>query len=93
MPRRYHMYPDEFQVLNVLSTAGASILAVGYLIPLVYLIWSLRYGAPAGPNPWGAVGLEWQTPSPPPTENFAVTPVVTQPAYAYDLPEEEARVG
>ena len=32
MPRRYHMYPEEFQVLNVLSSAGASILAVGYLL-------------------------------------------------------------
>ena len=71
MPRRYHVYPEEFQVLNVLSTAGASILGVGYLLPLLYLIWSLRYGAIAPANPWGATGLEWQTPSPPPTENFA----------------------
>jgi cytochrome c oxidase subunit 1 len=88
MPRRYHTYPDEWQVLNVMSSAGASILAFGYLIPLVYLLWSLRYAPLAGPNPWGAVGLEWQTPSPPPTHNFAVTPVVTQPAYAYDIQEE-----
>ena len=44
MPRRYHAYPPEFQVLNVLSTAGASILALGYLLPLIYLLWSLRYG-------------------------------------------------
>jgi cytochrome c oxidase subunit 1 len=83
MPRRYHFYPAEFQVLNVMSSAGASILGVGYLIPMVYFIWSLRYGALAGPNPWGAKGLEWQTPSPPPTENFANTPVVTEAAYAY----------
>jgi cytochrome c oxidase subunit 1 len=93
MPRRYHTYPDEFQVLHVMSSAGASILAVGYLIPLVYLLWSLRYGALAGPNPWGAIGLEWQTPSPPPTDNFVTTPVVTQPAYAYDTPEEASHVG
>src|SRR6186713_1304135 len=83
MPRRYHAYPPEFQVLNVLSSAGASILGVGYLIPMVYLIWSLRYGALAGPNPWGATGLEWRTSSPPPTENFAETPVVTWDAYEY----------
>ncbi len=83
MPRRYHFYPDEFQVLNVLSTAGASILGVGYLIPTIYFIWSLRYGAPAGPNPWDAKGLEWHTTSPPPTENFSVTPVVEEEAYAY----------
>lgn len=92
MPRRYHMYPPEFQVLNVMSSAGASILAVGYLIPLVYLTWSLRYGALAGSNPWGATGLEWQTASPPPTENFEATPVVTQPAYAYGAFGEEGEV-
>ena len=83
MPRRYHFYPAEFQVLNVMSSAGASILGVGYLIPMLYFIWSLRYGALAGPNPWSAKGLEWQTPSPPPTENFTNTPVVTEEAYAY----------
>src|SRR6201991_1037439 len=64
MPRRYHVYPPEFQVLHVLSSAGASLLALGYLLPLVYLLWSLRYGEPAGPNPWGATGLEWTVPSP-----------------------------
>jgi cytochrome c oxidase subunit 1 len=83
MPRRYAVYPEEFQVLNVMSSAGASILGVGYLIPLIYLIWSMRYGPPAGPNPWGARGLEWETPSPPPTENFEEIPVVTEEAYNY----------
>jgi cytochrome c oxidase subunit 1 len=83
MPRRYHAYPAEFQVLNVMSTAGASILAVGYLVPMVYLIWSLLYGKAAGANPWKATGLEWTTPSPPPTENFFQAPVVTEDAYAY----------
>jgi cytochrome c oxidase subunit 1 len=83
MPRRYHAYPPEFQVLNVMSTAGASILGVGYMIPLIYLIWSLRYGAVAGANPWLAKGLEWQTSSPPPTDNFEVAPVVSEEAYAY----------
>ncbi|MFY9530617.1 MAG: cbb3-type cytochrome c oxidase subunit I [Candidatus Acidiferrales bacterium] len=88
MPRRYAVYPPEFQVLNVLSSAGASILGVGYLIPLVYFIWSMRYGPVAGPNPWKAKGLEWQTPSPPPTENFEETPIVTEEAYAYaPIPE------
>jgi len=83
MPRRYHTYPPEFQVLNVMSSAGASILGVGYLLPLIYLIWSLRYGLIAGPNPWHATGLEWQTPSPPPTDNFKETPVVTDEPYNY----------
>ena len=83
MPRRYHFYPEEFQILNVMSTAGASILGVGYLIPLIYLLWSLRYGQLASANPWNATGLEWKTPSPPPTENFAKTPIVTEEAYEY----------
>jgi cytochrome c oxidase subunit I len=88
MPRRYHVYPPEFQMLNVLSTAGATILGLGYVIPVLYLLWSLFKGQPAGDNPWGATGLEWQTPSPPPTFNFDKTPVVTEEAYAYDsLPE------
>jgi len=83
MPRRYAVYPQEFQVLNVMSSAGASILGIGYLIPLIYLIWSMRYGPAAGPNPWGARGLEWEVPSPPPTENFEEIPVVTEEAYNY----------
>ncbi|RPI24956.1 MAG: cytochrome c oxidase subunit I, partial [Chloroflexota bacterium] len=70
MPRRYAAYPEEFQVLNVMSTAGASILAVGYLLPLAYLLWSMRNAPFAPPNPWGASGLEWTTTSPPPVENF-----------------------
>ena len=44
MPRRYWQYPPEFQVLNVLSTAGSTILAVGYVLPMVYFLWSMRYG-------------------------------------------------
>jgi len=88
MPRRYHMYPPEFQVLNVLSSAGATILGIGYLIPFVYLIWSLRHGKNAGANPWRACGLEWQTSSPPPVHNFAEAPVVTDEPYTYR--EEEA---
>jgi cytochrome c oxidase subunit I len=84
MPRRYHSYPPEFQVLNVLSTAGASILALGYLLPTIYLIWSLKYGAIAGANPWHAAGLEWTVQSPPPVENFSETPIVDFEAYDYD---------
>jgi cytochrome c oxidase subunit 1 len=87
MPRRYHAYPEEFQVLNVMSSAGASILGVGYLIPMIYFIWSLKYGALASPNPWGATGLEWRTPSPPPTENFKETPMVNEGPYEYSIRE------
>jgi cytochrome c oxidase subunit 1 len=83
MPRRYHAYPPEFQVLNVLSTAGASVLAIGYLLPAIYLVWSLKYGKVAGPNPWQAAGLEWTVQSPPLTENFVEVPIVDFEAYNY----------
>jgi cytochrome c oxidase subunit 1 len=84
MPRRYYEYPAEFQVLNVMSTAGASILAIGYLLPLIYLPASLFLGKKAGPNPWDARGLEWEIESPPIAHNFHHTPVVTCGPYAYD---------
>ena len=83
MPRRYHVYPEEFQVLNVLSTAGATVLGFGYLFPSFYLLYSLFKGEPAGDNPWGATGLEWRTSSPPPAENFHAMPVVNEEPYDY----------
>ena len=93
MPRRYHVYAPEFQVLNVMSTAGASILGLGMLMPMIYFIWSMRYGRVAAANPWQLPGLEWRTASPPPTENFEVTPVVTWEAYEFAPPEEVEVVG
>jgi cytochrome c oxidase subunit 1 len=83
MPRRYHNYAPEFQIYHILSTAGASILGVGYLLPLVYLIWSLRYGKIAGNNPWNASGLEWQAQSPPPVHNFTTPPTLPPKPYDY----------
>jgi cytochrome c oxidase subunit 1 len=91
MPRRYHVYPPQFQVLHVLSTAGASILGVAYLLPFVYLLYSLRNGAPATANPWDVTGLEWTVPSPPPKHNFAEPPVVTEEPYAYPLQDAASR--
>ncbi|HKU77722.1 MAG TPA: cbb3-type cytochrome c oxidase subunit I, partial [Pyrinomonadaceae bacterium] len=93
MPRRYHAYPPEFQVFNVLSTAGASILGFGMLIPAFYFVWSMRYGKHAESNPWHLPGLEWRTQSPPPTENFEVTPIVTWEAYEFAPVEETEVVG
>lgn len=83
MPRRYHEYPDAFQLLHVLSTLGAGVLAIGYLLPMVYLPWSIWRGQRAGPNPWHATGLEWQTSSPPPKHNFVATPEVDEVPYDY----------
>jgi cytochrome c oxidase subunit 1 len=91
MPRRYHVYPPEFQVLHVMSSAGASLLGAAYLFPFVYLIHALRSGAPAGANPWDAAGLEWTVPSPPPKHNFDQIPHVTHEAY--DYPAEETKPG
>jgi len=69
--------------LNLFSSAGAVVLALGYLLPLAYLGWSLFFGKPAPGNPWGATGLEWQTCSPPPQHNFETEPVVTRAPYDY----------
>jgi cytochrome c oxidase subunit 1 len=89
MPRRYATYPPEFQMLNLFSSAGAVVLALGYLMPFGYFAWSLRHGARAGPNPFAAKGLEWQTRSPPPTHNFDRPPIVPARPYDYepDAPE------
>jgi cytochrome c oxidase subunit I len=83
MPRRYAAYPEELQVLNIFSSAGAAVLGVGMLLPVIYLTASLFSKKNAGPNPWFLPGLEWRIPSPPPTENFEKTPVVTWEAYDF----------
>ena len=85
MPRRYHVYPDEFQIMHVMSTAGATVLGLGYLLLFIYLPWSLIKGEKASANPWGAKGLEWEkTTTPPSPHNFESTPIVTEEAYAYE---------
>ena len=82
-------------MLNVLSSAGASILALGYVLPAIYLTYSLFRGKRAPANPWGVTGLEWTVPSPPPTFNFDEDPVVNEPAYHYRdfKPSREVHVG
>jgi cytochrome c oxidase subunit I len=95
MPRRYASYSEELQVLNIFSTAGASVLGIGLVLPLVYLTYSIFFGKNAKANPWMLPGLEWRIPSPPPTENFDETPVVTWEAYEFGeengLDVDEAR--
>ena len=89
MPRRYHVYPVEFAFWNALSSAGAAILALAYLLPVLYLGASLFAGRRAKSNPWKATGLEWATASPPPTHNFAERPVVSQAPYSYHSLDNE----
>ncbi|MGB9692873.1 MAG: cytochrome c oxidase subunit I [Candidatus Sumerlaeaceae bacterium] len=92
MPRHYHEYVPEFQILHVLSSSGAMILGIGYLMPFAYLTYSLLYGKKASANPWGATGLEWRTSSPPPVYNFEQTPVVTCEPYDYRSVQQEKEV-
>jgi cytochrome c oxidase subunit 1 len=82
MPRRYFNYPDAFQTLNVVSTLGSYVLAVGFFMALIALLHGMMRGRPAPANPWGGVSLEWRTTSPPPVENFKEIPAVTDP---YDM--------
>jgi cytochrome c oxidase subunit 1 len=94
MPRRYFNYPERFQALNVASTAGASVLGIGFLVILVYILVSLKHGPVAGPNPWGSNGYEWLTPSPPPLENFDVLPSFERGPHEYhELPDRGAGGG
>ena len=45
------------QVLNVMSSGGASVLGLGYVLPVIYLIYSLKKGASRRSRiPWGAKG-------------------------------------
>ncbi len=93
MPRRYHLYPPEFHTLHVISTIGAFILAAGVLLNVLSFLWSLFRGEKAPRNPWNAKGLEWETPSPPPSYNFEKKPVVREEAYAYQpLHHDEVKV-
>ncbi len=83
MPRRYANYLPQFTTLNMVSTVGSWMIAAGLLLTAFYLWRALKNGKPAGDNPWGALTLEWQTPSPPPMENFLYDPVVTDGPYEY----------
>ena len=81
MPRRYAEYPAQYQTLNIVSTVGSWVLAAGILIMFANFVRGLFRGKPAPPNPWKALSLDWQTGSPPPTENFEEIPEVTDWPY------------
>lgn len=93
MPRRYHYYffAPEWQPYHILSSAGASVLGIGFILPACYLTHSLIYGKKSPANPWEAKGLEWEkVDSPPITENFHKTPIVTEVPYNYDSEADAA---
>ena len=84
MPRRYYTYLPQYQSLHDISSFGALSMGLGFVIMAVYMIHSLFRGQAAGSNPWGALTFEWTTPSPPPHENFAQTPILVHGPYDYD---------
>jgi cytochrome c oxidase subunit 1 len=83
MPRRYYDYPPQYHTLHLISTIGSWILIIGLIWILINLIQGLRKGSKAGDNPWGGATLEWQIPSPPPTENFERIPEVVRGPYEF----------
>jgi cytochrome c oxidase subunit 1 len=89
MPRRYYNYLDQFQPLHAFSTIGSYILGLGFLVMFYCFAKSIRSGEPAPANPWGGKTLEWMTPSPPPTENFLKTPVLTHGPYDFNPPAHQ----
>jgi len=78
MPRRVYTYPAGigWDRLNLITSLGSLLFAVGVLLLLVNVAISRRRGRIAGPNPWDAPTLEWATPSPPPPYNFPVIPSI-----------------
>ena len=89
MPRRYYTYLDQFQPLHAFSTYGSWVLGLGLTLVLVTLLSSLKSGAKAPSNPWGGKTLEWETQSPPVTENFHRTPLVTHGPYEFATTEDK----
>ena len=84
MPRRYYDYLPQFESLHRVSTIFAFLNAAGYALSLLNLFWAIKFSkVKATDNPWNSLSLEWQTQTPPPTENFPVTPVVTEWTYGY----------
>jgi cytochrome c oxidase subunit 1 len=78
MPRRYYTYPGDlgWNEMNLLSTIGAFLIAIGVMVFIWNFITTLRNGEKCGSDPWDAFTLEWDTASPPKPYNFLELPIV-----------------
>ena len=85
MPRRYYDYIADYTIFNKLSTIGSWIIGFGFLIAAFYLFYAMFFGPKASGNPWNAATLEWDSPSPPPIQNFEKDPIVTKGPYDYSI--------
>ena len=83
MPRRYFDYLPRFASQQFFTSIGSYIMVAGLGLMFANLWRGLRRGAKAPANPWGGATLEWQIPSPPPTENFEKVPTVTRGPYEF----------
>jgi len=86
MPRRVPEYDPQFTFWNQFSSISSYVMTLAILIFFVNVLWSLRNGKKAGPNPWGARTLEWQIPSPPHYYNFKHIPTVYGLPYDFGQP-------
>jgi len=74
MPRRVFHYDVSLQFYNQLATVGGFVFGFSILMIVGIMVHALRYGEPAGDNPWEGWTSEWAVSSPPPLENFSGTP-------------------
>src|ERR1700678_1933039 len=91
MPRRIYTYEPGrgWDIWNLVVTIGVFFQAAGVLVFIGNLLWSYWRGKVAGSDPWDAWTLEWSTPSPPPTYNFATIPSVESRRPLWDIKHPE----
>src|SRR5690625_922146 len=93
MPRRYFNYIEQFQPFHQLSTIGAYIMLIAFLMMAGYFLHSILRGKKSVTNPWQSRAMEWQTTTPPPMHHFHHTPVIINGPYDYHKPMSEFQLG